>query len=81
MISSPSFNPIVLTMAFVLFPLPVTLLRLIVPVLLVAVVPLLISENNRKLVGLKISDEPKPVGKRFSPSSKPIFEICCGSLC
>jgi uncharacterized membrane protein YraQ (UPF0718 family) len=73
MISSPSFNPVVLTLAFVLFPLPVALLRLIVPVLLVAVVPLLISENNRKLVGLKISDPPKPVGKRLLAFFKTYF--------
>ena len=65
MISSPSFNPIVLTMAFVLFPLPVALLRLIVPGLLVAVLPLLIAENPRKLIGLNLPHEQKPPGKRL----------------
>jgi uncharacterized membrane protein YraQ (UPF0718 family) len=66
MISSPSFNPVVLTMAFVLFPLPVAVLRLIVPLLLVALIPLLIPENDRKIVGLKLADEAAPLGKRLT---------------
>src|ERR1700723_1483439 len=34
MISSPSFNPVVVAMTFVLFPLPLAALRMIVPALL-----------------------------------------------
>ncbi len=44
MISSPSFNPIVVAMAFVLFPLPFALLRTIVPALLLLALPLLVPE-------------------------------------
>jgi hypothetical protein len=46
MISSPSFNPVVLAMAFVLFPLPLAMMRLVVPVLLLAALPLLVRENE-----------------------------------
>jgi uncharacterized membrane protein YraQ (UPF0718 family) len=44
MISSPSFNPIVVAMAFVLFPLPVAALRVIVPLLLLIALPWLVKE-------------------------------------
>jgi hypothetical protein len=46
MISSPSFNPVVVAMAFVLFPLPLALMRVAVPTVLLAVLPLLVRENG-----------------------------------
>jgi hypothetical protein len=46
MISSPSFNPVVVAMAFVLFPLPLALMRVAVPVVLLAALPLLVRENG-----------------------------------
>lgn len=46
MISSPSFNPVVLAMAFVLFPLPLAVMRVIVPALLLVALPLLVREND-----------------------------------
>ncbi len=36
MISSPSFNPVVVAMAFVLFPLPLAMMRVVVPAVLLA---------------------------------------------
>jgi hypothetical protein len=46
MISSPSFNPVVVAMAFVLFPLPLAVMRLAVPAVLLAALPLLVRENG-----------------------------------
>jgi len=49
MISSPSFNPVVVAMAFVLFPLPLAIMRVLVPGLLLIALPLLVPENARPL--------------------------------
>ena len=46
MISSPSFNPVIVAMVFVLFPLPLAMIRLVVPVVLLAALPLLVRENE-----------------------------------
>jgi uncharacterized membrane protein YraQ (UPF0718 family) len=46
MISSPSFNPVVVAMAFVLFPLPLAAMRVVVPALLLLALPLLVPENE-----------------------------------
>ncbi len=46
MISSPSFNPLVVAMVFALFPLPLALLRMGVPVALLALLPWLVQENS-----------------------------------
>jgi uncharacterized membrane protein YraQ (UPF0718 family) len=46
MISSPSFNPVVVAMAFVLFPLPLAAMRVVDPALLLAALPLLVREND-----------------------------------
>jgi hypothetical protein len=48
MISSPSFNPVVVAMAFVLFPLHLASWRIAVPAVLLACLPLLVEENKRK---------------------------------
>jgi len=46
MISSPSFNPVVVAMAFILFPLPLAALRIIVPTVLLLALPFLVPENR-----------------------------------
>ena len=46
MISSPSFNPVIVALVFVLFPLPLAAMRLVVPVVLLAFLPLLVRENE-----------------------------------
>src|ERR1700754_3723878 len=59
MISSPSFNPVVVAMAFVLFPLPLAAMRVIVPALLLIALPWLVPENELvvKSLGISMSDE------------------------
>src|SRR5947209_7954411 len=64
MISSPSFNPVVLAMAFVLFPLQLALLRVIVPCVLLFLLPFLVPESEPKAVGFDIGALPEPVGQR-----------------
>ena len=65
MISSPCFNPVVVAMAFVLFPLPIAALRIAVPVLLLLLLPLLIPEN--KVTGriFSMPEIPRPLRERL----------------
>jgi uncharacterized membrane protein YraQ (UPF0718 family) len=65
MISSPSFNPVVVAMAFVLFPLPIAAIRLISPALLLIALPLLVPESALKAQGIKIPERLPPVGTRI----------------
>jgi uncharacterized membrane protein YraQ (UPF0718 family) len=58
MISSPSFNPVVLAMAFVLFPLRLAIARVVVPVILLLLLPLVVKEN--KGLGISIDEVPEP---------------------
>ena len=46
MISSPSFNPVIVALVFVLFPLPLAAMRLVVPAVLLMALPLLVRENE-----------------------------------
>jgi uncharacterized membrane protein YraQ (UPF0718 family) len=54
MISSPSFNPVVVAMAFVLFPLPLAAMRVVVPALLLVALPLLVPENELVVKTLEV---------------------------
>jgi uncharacterized membrane protein YraQ (UPF0718 family) len=65
MISSPCFNPVVLAMAFVLFPLPLALARVAVPGLLIAMLPLLIPENQKALRTIDLPDIPPSLSQRL----------------
>ena len=56
MISSPSFNPVVVAMAFVLFPWQVAAARVLVPALLLALLPLLIPESKPAVNTLDLPD-------------------------
>ncbi len=59
LISSPSFNPVVVAMTFVLFPLPLAVWRIIVPTALLLTLPLLVPENRLTLRDLGIlADRP-----------------------
>jgi uncharacterized membrane protein YraQ (UPF0718 family) len=53
MISSPSFNPVVVAMAFVLFPLPLAAARIVVPALLLLMLPFLVPETAPALARRK----------------------------
>jgi uncharacterized membrane protein YraQ (UPF0718 family) len=57
MISSPSFNPVVLTMAFVLFPQPLPWERVVVPAILVSLIPWLVAEKAPSLRTLVIPEK------------------------
>ena len=52
MISSPLLNVVVLAMAFTLFPLPIALTRLAIPILLLALVPLI---AGRQTTGIELA--------------------------
>jgi len=70
MISSPSFNPVVLAMAFVLFPAPLAVLRVAVPLVLLALLPWLVEENDgsRKMMGMPAPTE--SIGLRLAHFAK-----------
>ena len=58
MISSPCFNPVVVAMAFALFPLQLALLRLLVPLALLLLLPLLVPETVAKRPVVRVLDLP-----------------------
>src|SRR3954466_10771146 len=60
MISSPSFNPVVLAMAFVLFPMRLAIARVIVPVILLLLLPLIVKERKPTTLGISLDDSPEP---------------------
>ncbi|WP_263374124.1 permease [Granulicella aggregans] len=66
MIASPTMNPVVVAMAFVLFPLHIALWRVAVPVLLLACVPLLVAENKRKILSMGSFEEQPSLGARLA---------------
>jgi uncharacterized membrane protein YraQ (UPF0718 family) len=59
MISSPSFNPVVVAMAFVLFPLPLAVMRVLVPAVLMIALPWLVAENTLvvKRIGVPVATQ------------------------
>lgn len=65
MISSPSFNPVVVAMAFVLFPLPLAMLRVVAPLLLLVLLPVLVPENVALPLGMSIPEVAESVGTRL----------------
>jgi hypothetical protein len=65
MISSPSFNPVVVAMAFVLFPLPLAVMRLAVPAVLLAALPLLVRENEMGVRRIEIPAGAGALGPRL----------------
>lgn len=65
MISSPSFNPVVIAMAFVLFPLPIAALRMLVPLALLLVLPRLVPESQPKIKAFAMPPLPEPLGLRL----------------
>jgi hypothetical protein len=54
MISSPSFNPVVVAMVFVLFPLPLAVMRVVVPAMLLAALPFLVRENELTVTSIGV---------------------------
>jgi uncharacterized membrane protein YraQ (UPF0718 family) len=70
MIASPTMNPVVVAMAFVLFPLHIALWRIAVPVVLLACVPLLVEENKRKILSMGSFEEQPSLGARLAAFAK-----------
>jgi uncharacterized membrane protein YraQ (UPF0718 family) len=70
MISSPTMNPVVVAMAFVLFPLHIALWRVAVPVVLLACVPLLVAENKRKILSMGSFEQQPSLGTRLAKFGK-----------
>ena len=64
MISSPSFNPVVLAMAFVLFPMRLAIARVVVPVILLFLLPLIVKESKPKDLGISLDELPEPPATR-----------------
>ena len=65
MISSPSFNPIVVAMAFVLFPQPLPWMRVVVPATLVSLIPWLVQEKKApSLRTLVMPEEELPLAQQ-----------------
>jgi hypothetical protein len=65
MISSPSFNPVVIAMAFVLFPTRLAILRVIVPALLLLALPLFVREREPQVVGLSLEEQISPAARAW----------------
>jgi hypothetical protein len=65
MISSPSFNPVVIAMAIALLPWRVAAARILAPALLLLLLPVLVKEREIKVKTLSLLDEdPKPLVQR-----------------
>jgi uncharacterized membrane protein YraQ (UPF0718 family) len=60
MISSPSFNPVVVALAFVLFPLPLAAFRILAPALLIVLLPLLLPESRPASFGIQLPEPTLP---------------------
>ena len=89
MISSPSFNPVVVAMVFVLFPLPLAAMRLVVPAVLLAALPLLVRENElgvRRIVVPAVEDAMAPrlvtFGRTYSAESAAayVFDVAVDAI-
>ena len=73
MISSPSFNPVVVAMVFVLFPLPLAALRIVVPAALLLALPLLVPENRKVIRGIGMPEMMQPISVRLVEFFKTYF--------
>jgi uncharacterized membrane protein YraQ (UPF0718 family) len=70
MISSPSFNPVVVAMAFVLFPLPLAVMRVAVPAVLLVTLPLLVGENGLAVRTIAVPSGAEALGPRLLEFSR-----------
>ncbi len=64
MISSPSFNPVVIAMAIALLPWRIAAARIVVPALLLLLLPLLVKERDLSVKALSLDEESKPLVQR-----------------
>lgn len=73
MIASPSFNPVVVAMAFVLFPLPLAMARIVVPLVLLLCLPMLVPETETRRVGIAMPEFAEPVSVRLAKFCEKFF--------
>jgi uncharacterized membrane protein YraQ (UPF0718 family) len=73
MISSPSFNPVVVAMVFVLFPFRLAIARVVVPVVLLLLLPLVVKEKQTSPLGISLDQERPAAGKRIVDFLKMFF--------
>lgn len=66
MISSPSFNPVVLAMVFVLFPQPLAWARVLAPLLLLVLLPYLVEERDQPLRRISLLQDAKSAGQQLT---------------
>ncbi|MBV9669352.1 MAG: permease [Acidobacteriales bacterium] len=66
MISSPSFNPVVLAMAFVLFPMKLALMRVAAPLIVMLLLPWIVAENEPKAVSFALAMPQEAMGERIA---------------
>ncbi len=64
MISSPSFNPVVIAMAIALLPWRIAAARILAPAVLLLLLPLLVKERDIKIKTLSLDDAPEPFAQR-----------------
>ena len=79
MISSPSFNPVVVAMAFFLFPWQMATARVIVPALVLLLLPLLVSESRPALKSATVPDWTGKPNKPILSVVTDFFRTCCVS--
>jgi uncharacterized membrane protein YraQ (UPF0718 family) len=73
MISSPSFNPVVVAMAFILFPTRLAILRVIAPALLLLGLPWFVTERETRPLGFRLAGAPVPLSERSIALAKVFF--------
>lgn len=65
MISSPSFNPVVIAMAIALLPWRIASARILAPAVLLLLLPLLVKEREIKIKALSLDEASRPLVERF----------------
>ena len=66
MISSPSFNPVVLAMAFALFPTPLAIARVLAPLAILLLLPFVVPEQAPPRIQPLLLDKPAPLPRRIA---------------
>lgn len=72
MISSPSFNPVVLAMTFALFPATLATMRVLAPAILLCLLPFLVPESARHIKRLEFEKQ-NPLPARLAALAPAFF--------
>jgi uncharacterized membrane protein YraQ (UPF0718 family) len=74
MISSPSFNPVVVAMAFVLFPTRLAIMRVAVPALLLLGLAWFVHERTPHRLGIQLPEASDSLAERWIALTKSFFK-------